>query len=179
MATSSQDRRPRGTESRTNPAVIPGLIALVLIVAAVVVAVMNKKDKPVVAQTNTEHNPFADMPPEVAPPPKEHKAGSNLPPAPDSVLTDPNWISAKAIADEARVLYEAAANAKAKGDTQLATEKGVAARKKFESAFEMTADWEETLMTTYNEYDRKVVAIHDERSDWSKKMLWLKKSVGH
>ncbi|HTF89190.1 MAG TPA: hypothetical protein VK843_12325 [Planctomycetota bacterium] len=176
---SSSSDRGRSSAPRSNPAVIPGLIAVVLIVVAIAVAVMTKKDKKADAPEPVATSPFQDMPPEVPPPAKEHKGGSNLPPAPDSITTEPQWIEAKALAADARELYEAAANAKAKGDIKLATEKGLAAREKYEAAVTMTADWEETILSQYNEYDSKIVAIHDARSDWFKKLLWLKKSVGH
>lgn len=180
MAQNSQSGGRRGTESRSNPALVPGLIALVLIVVAVAVAVLNKRPKDADnAAEAPKPRPFADMPPEAAPPPKEHKAGSNLPNAPDSITSEPAWISAKALAAEARTLYDATVEAKGKGDMKLANEKGIAAREKYDEAVTMTADWEETILSQYNEYDSKVKAIKDARSDWFNKLLWLKKSVGH
>jgi len=176
---SSRDRNSRGSERRSNPAVIPGLIALVLIAAAIGAAVMTKKGKDTQVSAPAPTNPFADMPPEVAPPPKEHKAGSNLPPAPDSIVEDPQWVSAVALAAEARELYEKAMNAKAKGDLGAATTAGKDARKKYNDAIEQTAAWEEDLLAKYNPYDQKVSKIKDARTDWFNKLRFLEKSIGH
>ena len=178
LQTSSNDRRRSG-EQRSNPAVVPGLIALVLIAVAILVAVATKKPKIANVPETATKSPFADMPPEVAPPTKEHKAGSTLPPAPEGLAMDPTWIKAKATAAEALELYNATVAAKSKGDTALATSKGQAARKKYNEAVETTAAWEEDLLARYNAYDNKVVAIKDARTDWFNKLRWLEKSVGH
>lgn len=176
-AENSSRRRPE--PPRTNPALVPGLIALVLIAIAVVVAVLNKKPAVDPAASAPRTNPFADVPDEAPPPPREHKPGSNLPMAPDSVVSEPAWLEAQKLAGEARKLYDAAVAAKAANDLSLAREKGVAAREMYDKAVESTAEWEEMLITQYNESDPKLRAIRETRSDWFAKMNWLKKSVGH
>ncbi|MBK8180176.1 MAG: hypothetical protein IPK67_15075 [Planctomycetes bacterium] len=176
---SSSNDRSRSTKGGTNPAIVPGVMALVLIVVAVFAAVMTRKPKEDPNAATTKPKPFADMPPEELPPPKQHKPGSNLPDAPDGLLTEPLWVEAKALAAEARLLYDETVAAKTKGDLSLAAEKGVAARLKYDKAAEMTAEWEESLLSKFNERDPKVSAIKSERTDWFNKMNWLKKSVGH
>lgn len=176
MARSSSSK---SSSSGTNPAVVPAIMALVLVVVAVIAAVLTRKPKEEAPAGPPKPKPFAEMPPEELPPPKVHKPASNLPPAPDGLLAEPMWIEAKAIAAQARVLYDEAVKAKSSGDIALAADKGVAARKKYEAAVEMTADWEESVLSKYNENDAKVRAVKDERSDWFNKMGWLKKSVGH
>ncbi len=174
----SNDRR-RSVEQRSNPALVPSLIALVLIVGAVAAALMTKRNKDEAETSTPKLQPFADMPPEAAPAPRVQKPGSNLPPAPDSIATEPQWLSAQVLAAEGRVFYDAAVAAKSKGDLALAREQGILARDKYDTAVEQTADWEETILSQYNEYDSKVRSIKDARSDWFNKLLWLKKSVGH
>jgi hypothetical protein len=171
--------RSRGVQRGTNPALVPGIMALVLVAVAVMAAVLTRKEKDPVDDAPPKPKPFAEMPPEQLPPPKVHPGASSLPMAPEGLQSEPTWVEAQAIAAEARVLYDAAVAAKGKGDASLATEKGVAARKKYEAAVEMTAEWEESVLAKYNEFDAKVRAIKDERTDWFNKMNWLKKSVGH
>jgi hypothetical protein len=180
MARTPSNGRSRGKSQRgPNPAVVPSLIALALIVVAVIAAVLTRKDKQPDDAAAPKPKPFADMPPEVPPPPKQNKPGSNLPMAPDSILSEPVWIEAKALAADARTLYDAAVAARTAGDITLAAAKGSEARKKYEQAAELTAEWEESVLAQYNEYDPKVSGIKDERTDWFNKMQWLKKSVGH
>lgn len=181
MARNSQttERRRATSSSGANPALIPGLIALVLIGGAVAVAVMTRKPKVVVEDTTPKLTPFGDMPPEALPPPRAKRPGSDLPPAPESVTSEPLWLSAKVTAAEGLALYEAAMTAKAKGDAALATSKGIAAREKLDEAVTATVDWEEMLLSKYNPYDRNVAKIKDTRTDWFNKLRYLEKSVGH
>ena len=175
--TSNSSSRRRDPSS--NPALIPVSLAVDLIVGAVVVAMLTKKPKEVVDASPSKPKPFAEMPPEAPPPPREHKPGSNLPMAPDGLATEPQWLKAQVLAAEAKVLYEAAVSAKAKGDQALANEKGGAARDKYNAAVEATAEWEESILSKYNENDSKVRAIKDTRTDWFNKLRFLEKSVAH
>ena len=77
MALSSSPNDRLRLERRSNPVVIPGLIALILIVAAIAIALRTKPAKPQEVPATTSSNPFADMPPEPATPPKEHKGGEH------------------------------------------------------------------------------------------------------
>ncbi|HUR29706.1 MAG TPA: hypothetical protein VM509_16060 [Planctomycetota bacterium] len=176
MAAFSQDRRARA-ESRSTSAVVPGLIAVVLIAVAVVIAVKSKKVEHVAAPVTTERNPFADLPQAAPALPKAGEPHADPLSTADSVATDPRWISAKAVAAEARVLYEAAIDARAKGDVALATQKCIAARDKYEAALTMSADREAAARTQHGELDEKAAAIRDERAEWSEKLSWLKRSV--
>jgi hypothetical protein len=119
------------------------------------------------------------MPPEVAPPAKVHTAKSSLPPPPANIASEPQWISAKALAVEALELFEATMSAKAKGDLATATTKGKASREKYSAAIETTAVWEEDLMSKYNPNDGEIIAIRDTRSDWFNKLRVLQTSVLH
>lgn len=172
-------RRSAGSTPRSNPALIPGLIALVLISIAVGVAVMNKKPKVAVEATAPKKTPFGDMPPEAVPPPRPKRAGDNLPPAPESITQEPMWIAAQATAEEGLALYKEAMTAKNGGDLALANAKGKLAREKLDEAITNTADWEESILTQYNNYDSKVTAIKSKRTDWFSKLQFLNKSVGH
>jgi len=179
MVRNSQPAGRRSPAPRSNPALIPGLIALVMIAIAVGVAVMTKKPKVAVESTAPKASPFSDMPPEAVPPPRPKQAGSDLPPAPESISSEPLWVAAQAIAAEGLVLYDEAMKAKAKGDQSLANEKGKAAREKLDEAITNTADWEESILAQYNAYDAKVSAIKNMRTDWFNKLRYLNKSVGH
>lgn len=179
MVRNSQPAGRRSPPSRSNPALVPGLIALVMIAIAVGVALMTKKSKDAVAPPAPKASPFGDMPPEAAPPPRPKQAGSDLPPAPESIASEPLWVAAQALASEGLALYEEAMTAKAKGDQTLANEKGKAARDKLDEAITNTADWEESILAQYNAYDSKVTAIKNRRTDWFNKLRFLNKSVGH
>ena len=181
MVRSSQNtgRRSVGSSSPTNPALIPGMIALALIAVAIGVAVMTKKPKVAVEATAPKPSPFADMPPEAPPPPRPKRTGSELPPAPASIVDEPMWVAAQATAAEGLLLYDEAMSAKAKGNMELANEKGKAARDKLDEAIANTADWEESVLSQYNAYDSKVTAIKNKRTDWFNKLRYLNKSVGH
>ena len=175
----STGRRSAGAAPRSNPAVIPGLIALVLIGIAVGVAVMNKKPKVAVESTTTKKTPFGDMPPEAAPAQRPKRAGEDLPSPPESISSEPMWVAAQASAEEGLVLYKEAMAAKSAGDVALANAKGKLAREKYDDAISSTADWEESILAQYNNYDGKVRTIKEKRTEWFNKLQFLNKSVGH
>lgn len=171
-------RRPQ-RKSGLNP-LIPLLIVVVL-AGGGAIAVLGgkaKKEEPKV-EASTKPKPFADLAPE-APPSKAKSSGSGrifVAEAPEGLAKDTNWITACKIADEGLALYDEAIAAKNAQNTPLLNSKGAASRDKLNEAFEMTALWEEELLTKYGDANPEVRRIMKTRTDWIEKVRWLHKSI--
>jgi len=177
MAQERSRSRPPPKSSVTM--LLPGLIAVVLIGGAIAVGVLNRKEPPPAQETSAAERPkpFADLPPDVPP----NRRGKDWEPpkltAPSGLAATPVWVEAQAIAAEAEQLFEATREAKLAGDHALANEKGREARKRFNQAAEMTAEWEEELFETYGENEPTVREIKRTRSRWFERLDWLLKSI--
>ena len=171
-------RRPQ-RKSGLNP-LIPLLLVVVLLGggAIAVLGGKPKKEEPKV-EVSTKPKPFADLPPE-APPSKAKSSGSGrifVAEAPEGLANDANWIKASKIAQEGLGLYDEAVAAKNASDTPLLNSKGAASRDKLNEAFEMTAVWEEELLTKYGDANPEVRRIMKTRTEWIDKVRWLHKSI--
>lgn len=175
MTRSSQAPR---LERRSNPVIVPGLIALGLIGVAITVAVLAREPERATPPDPPKPKPFADMPPEVPAVPPEPQPRTGKPLAPAGIASEPLWVQARALAAEGLPLFEAAVAASARGDLPATREKGGAARAKYDKALELTAEWEENVLGKFDEHDERVVAIQQERTDWLHKLQWLDKVVG-
>ena len=173
------DQRRSSGERASNPAVIPILIALILIIGAVAVALLTKKPKEAIEASPLKEKPFAELPPNAPAPPREHKARPGLPDAPNSIATEPEWVRAQALSAEAKALYDEAVAAQRKGDLAFSSKKCDEAHYKFNLAVESSAEWEESLLSKYNDNDGKIRAIQATRTDWLNKLRQLEKGVSH
>ena len=164
--------------SGSSHSLVPGLIAVVLIGAAVAVGMLNRPESSASEEQQAEvvkgPAPFSDMPPEEPPKPR---AGSGRPAAPEGLAEQTLWVDAVAIADQGEELFQLARKAKAAGEHTKANKEGRAAREKFNEAVEMTAAWEEELLEKYGDRDPQVRAIKHKRTRWFTRLDWLLKSI--
>jgi len=163
----------------SSASVLPGLIAVALLGAAVAVGVLNRsEDEPAQAAEEVAPGPrpFADMPPE-EPPGKSSSSGGSFTRAPEGLANEAIWVEATALAKEAEDLFQKTLTAKRAGDQTTANTHGRAAREKFNQAVEMTALWEEELFEKHGDRDPQVREIKRTRSKWFSRLDWLLKSI--
>jgi len=167
--------RRRGSSA----SLLPGLIAVALLGAAVAVGVRGRSE-PAPAGAAEEAapgpRPFADMPPE-QPPERSSSSGARFSPAPEGLASEAIWVEATALAREAEELFAVTLKAKRAGDQTTANTNGRVAREKFNQAAEMTALWEEELMEKHGDRDPQVKEIKRTRTQWFSRLDWLLKSI--
>lgn len=171
-----EQRRPQ-RKSGLNP-FIPLLIVVVLLGGGVLAVMSGGKKKEEPKVESTKPVPFSDLPPE-EPPKKRASSGSGrsfVAEAPEGLAKDANWVKALKIAAEGEALFEEATAAKVAGNTTLLNEKGAASRDKLNEAVDLTALWEEELLTKYGDANPEVRRIMSTRSSWIDKLRWLHKS---
>ncbi len=112
-------------------------------------------------------DPFADLPPEKAPPaPKGMGRIQETNRAPAGLLDDPRWIGAVQIAQDAYALRDLAEDAKASDDFPSFSSKAVAARESFGRALDASRAFEDRIIDQYGEDDRQVMQVARERNKW-------------
>lgn len=166
-----------------------GILALAILAGGAVVAMLSKKAKEAVADTQVAQDPatkpFSDMPPETPPVRAGGRGGDagqpfggldagNL----GSAEAAATWSQAVALASEAEAHYDAAVAAKSAGEVSALNEAGAAAKSKFNEALESTALLEDDLKAKLGESHPTVRALMQERSTWFKRLDWLLKSTG-
>ena len=185
-----QPRSPEERPSRRRPVksgpspVLIGALVVVILGGGAVVAVLSKKGllQPEATAAQTEKpKPFADLPPETPPPRRGEAEGPRrafgLETAPADLVQHPAWQEAIALAVQADAFYDQAVAAMNAGDRETLNAMGNEAKKKYNQAAELTAEWEEELFAKYGEDDPQVREIKSERSRWFKRLDWLLKST--
>jgi hypothetical protein len=170
---------PARTRRASSASLVPGLIAVALLGAAIAVGVLNGPE-PAPAQAAADATPgprpFADMPPE-QPPERISRSGGSFTRAPEGLANEQIWVDATALAKAAEELFQETLTAKRAGDQTTANTKGRLAREKFNQAAEMTALWEEELMEKHGDRDPKVREIKRARTKWFSRLDWLLKGI--
>ena len=164
----------------SSASLMPGLIAVALLGAAIAVGVLNRSE-PAPTQAAEDAapagpRPFADMPPEL-PPERSSKNGPTFTRAPEGLANEALWVEATALAKEAEELFQVTLTAKGAGEHSKANTNGRVAREKFNQAVEMTALWEEELFEKHGDRDPQVREIKRTRTKWFSRLDWLLKSI--
>jgi len=122
-------------------------------------------DQPTVNQSV----PFAGRAREAPPAPRDGLGRERTPEtnrSPAGLLSDPIWLGAVQIAQEAYALKDQAEDMKASGDLTGYAAKAVAAREGFGKAIDASRAFEDTITESYGENDRQVKQVTGERNRW-------------
>ena len=178
-----EDRpRRRAPAKKGGPPLVPILALVVVIGGAIVAARFAAKNRkqPEAAPTVDASNIFGDLPEETPPVPGERGPGrartTDL--APTGLASDPVWIEALNLADQAAGIFAEAKKAKAAGNHGEWNKLGNQAKDLYNEAVEKTALWEEELVEQYGDTDRQVRDIVRTRNKWLDVMRTLHKTTG-
>lgn len=170
-------RRRRPVKKGGSP-VVPILAVLVLVgvVAWVADAVKGSQEGDTSTQAKEpEKELFSSVADEAPPGPRAVGGGSVTGiRADESVLSDPDWVAAKALAEQGYALAKESKDAETAGDTELYQSKAGEALAKFDKALEDTAVWEETLVGAHGDGDKFVAQIVKTRTRWFNQLRKLR-----
>ncbi len=173
----SEERRPLN-RSKAAPGMAPVIGVVILIGGGMGLAGWlkeNKEEPKTSAAPASTESPFAHIAEEV--PPTRSGGGSSRPArrytedAPAGLASDPTWVEATRIADEAMALEAEAWEARDGGKFVVAREKSNEAKLKIDQALTMTSLFLDGLVEKYGETDRQVSKIRRAQRDWQDLLL--------
>ncbi len=178
-------RRPRPASKGISAAFGASLFVIAGVLALGFYASLRDEDaaakrSPVVEQAEEPSNsPFDDIPPEPRPAPRGSSRADrgSFTPAPDDLEESALWQTALEQAAEAEEWLAKAVEARAAEDHADYQRNAKEAKRLFDAAFGETALWEEQLVEAHGERDPAVRRILRTRTDWTQKLLVLRKTT--
>jgi len=169
-------RRPQPKSSSAAP-----LIAIVLLVVgavAVAMLIRDSKDTANAGEVSEEpgHVPFANYHEEA--PPKRKANENPWREAPSGLANKELWLEALEIAKGADELLAQANKARASGDNAMYHAQGRSAKKAYDQALVLTAEWEAEIVDEYGDRNPQVRKIMGIRTRWFDKLRVLHKTTG-